>query len=417
MNIGSLAADKFGNLYLGHKNGVDIVNTKTNAVSYLDDEQGLSHLNTDVNAFNVDKDGDIYFSGSNAIYKYTASGITDQPAIIIDNIQLFLNDIAVPDGHTFSSGDNNISFYYSGLSYSQPGKIQYQYKLDGYGNEWITTNDRRRDFPKLSPGTYTFRVRASLNKNFENAKEATFTFTIQKPLWMRWWFLCLSVILLGAILYWYIKDREKKIQKWDRVEKEKIQSQFEILRNQVNPHFLFNSFNTLVAEIEEDPKRAVQYVEHMADFFRSIVTYREKDVIMLGEEINIIKDYLFIQEKRYGCAFKVSINISNEEEQQYYLAPLTLQLLAENAIKHNSILKERPLLLEIFIEADQLVVRNNITPKLHPEKSAGLGLQNIQKRYELLTKKSVIITNDDEYFTIIIPLIKIDNGNSADYRR
>lgn len=203
----------------------------------------------------------------------------------------------------------------------------------------------------------------------------------------------------------------------ERLEKEKIQSQFETLRNQVNPHFLFNSFNTLISEIEDDPKKAVQYVEHMADFFRSIVTYREKDVISLGEEILIIKDYLFIQRKRYGNAFLVNINISPEEQQQYYLAPLTLQLLAENAIKHNAILKEKPLVLDIFIEAGQLIVRNNINPKLHPEKSAGLGLQNIQKRYELLTKKSVAISNDNEFFTVIIPLIKRENDTDTDHRR
>jgi ligand-binding sensor domain-containing protein len=417
MNITSLVADKYGNLYLGHKNGIDIVNTTTNSISYLDDEQGLANLNTDLNTITTDKEGSIYFVAGNSIYRFTSPRLKTQPKILIDRIQLFLNDTDVENGHIFSSGEDNISFYYTGLYYSQPGRIQYQYKLDGYGDEWITTNDRRKDFPKLPPGTYTFRVKASLNKNFENAPEASFTFTIQKPVWMRWWFIVLSAVVAGLVLYWYIKDREKRLQKWERLEKEKIQSQFETLRNQVNPHFLFNSFNTLISEIEDDPKRAVQYVEHMADFFRSIVTYREKDVITLGEEVNIIKDYLFIQRKRYGAAFQVHINISDAEEQQYYLAPLTLQLLAENAIKHNSILKEKPLLLEIFIEADQLVVRNNINLKLHPEKSGGLGLQNIQKRYELLTKKSVMISNDDEYFTVIIPLIKNANGTHTDNRR
>jgi ligand-binding sensor domain-containing protein len=417
MNITSLASDKFGNLYVGHKNGIDIINTTSNSVSYLDDEQGLSNLNTDLNAITTDKDGNVYFLSNNGIYRYAASQVRSSPKVVIDRVQLFLNDIEVADGHVFSSGDNNISFYYTGLAYSQPEKVQYQYKLEGYGNEWITTNDRRRDFPKLAPGTYTFHVRASLNRNFDNAEEATFTFTIQKPLWMRWWFIALCVIALGALLYWYIKDREKRLQKWERLEKEKIKSQFETLRNQVNPHFLFNSFNTLVSEIEDDPKRAVEYVEHMADFFRSIVTYREKDIITLGEEINIIKDYLFIQRKRYGDAFIVNIDISAAEENEYYIAPLTLQLLAENAIKHNAILKEKPLLLEIFLEQEQLVVRNNINPKLHPEKSGGLGLQNIQKRYELLTKKTVMISNDDEFFTVIIPVIKKANGTHTDNRR
>jgi ligand-binding sensor domain-containing protein len=417
MAVTSMTADKKGNLYLSHKKGIDIINTETNVITYLDEEQGLSNVNTDLNTITTCSAGDVYFIANNAIYKYDPSLAQTQPKVIIDRIQLFLDDVEVDDGHVFSSSDDNISFYYTGLYYSQPQKIQYQYKLEGFGEEWITTSDRRKDFPKLAPGTYTFKVRASLNRNFENASEKSFTFTIRKPLWMRWWFIILFFTTIGLLLYWYIKGREKRLHTLERLEKEKIKSQFETLRNQVNPHFLFNSFNTLISEIEDDPKRAVQYVEHMADFFRSIVTYREKDVITLEEEINIIKDYLFIQRKRYGDAFRVNINVTREEEQQYHLAPLTLQLLAENAIKHNAVLKENPLVLDIFVEAGQLIIRNNINPKLHPEKSAGLGLQNIQKRYELLTKKTVVISNDDEFFTVIIPLIKKTDDTDIDYRR
>ncbi len=417
MNITSLANDQKGNLYIGHKNGVDVLNTLNNTFYYLDDQLGISNLNTDLNTVISDVDGSIYFIADNLIYRYNSETQFSSPRVIIDHIQLFLNDVELQQGHSFSSNENNISFYYTGLSYSQTGKLQYQYKLEGFGQDWVSTNDRRQDFPKLPPGTYTFKVRASLNKNFSNAPEATFTFTIQKPIWMRWWFIVSLALIITGVLYWFIKDREKRLQKWERLEKEKIQSQFETLRNQVNPHFLFNSFNTLVSEIEEDPKRAVEYVEHMADFFRSIVTYREKDVISLKEEISIIKDYLFIQEKRYGCAFQVNISITEEDQEKFFLAPLTLQLLAENAIKHNAVLKEKPLLLEIFVEANQLIVRNNLNPKLHAEKSAGMGLQNIRKRYELLTKKTVIISNDDEYYTVIIPLILKTDGENTDNRR
>ncbi len=417
MNITSLANDQKGNLYIGHKNGVDVLNTLNSTFYYLDDQLGISNLNTDLNTVISDVDGNIYFIADNLIFRYNGEMQLASPKVIIDHIQLFLDDLDIQQGHSFSSNENNISFYYTGLSYSQTSKIQYQYKLEGFGQDWVSTNDRRQDFPKLPPGTYTFKVRASLNKNFSNASEATFTFTIQKPIWMRWWFIVSLALIITAVLYWFIKDREKRLQKWERLEKEKIQSQFETLRNQVNPHFLFNSFNTLVSEIEEDPKRAVAYVEHMADFFRSIVTYREKDVISLKEEISIIKDYLFIQEKRYGCAFQVNISITEEDQERFFLAPLTLQLLAENAIKHNSVLKEKPLLLEIFVEAYQLIVRNNLNPKLHAEKSAGMGLQNIRKRYELLTKKTVVISNDDEYYTVIIPLILKTDGENTDNRR
>jgi len=233
---------------------------------------------------------------------------------------------------------------------------------------------------------------------------------------MRWWFIVVSLLLLSTALYLYVKQREKRLKKLERLEKEKIQSQFETLRNQVNPHFLFNSFNTLVSEIEEHPKHAVEYVERLSDFFRNIITYREKDIILLEEEINIIKDYLFIQQKRYGHSFKVDININPQQQKQFFIAPLTLQLLAENAAKHNAILKSDPLLLEVFIQNDWLVVRNNINPKKQSEVSTRLGLQNICKRYELLTGKEVIITKDEKHFTVQIPIIKNNDPHTPGRR-
>jgi streptogramin lyase len=406
LNITSLASDKHGNILVSHKKGIDIINTNTETLSYLDAEHGINNVNTDLNTLTSDKDGNVYFIANNSIYQYSSHAVVSQPKVLIEKVQLFLNDVEATNGHLFDADEDNISFYFTGLYYSNPERIQYQYKLENYDQDWVTTMDRRKDFPKLPPGTYTFKVRASLNKNFANAQEASLTFTIQKPIWMRWWFMVLAALLLVGILYWYIKDREKRVKKWERLEKEKIQSQFETLRNQVNPHFLFNSFNTLVSEIEDDPKRAVEYVERLSDFFRSIVTYREKDLIVLKEELNIIKDYLFIQRKRYGCAFAVDINITPAQEKQYMIAPLTMQLLAENAVKHNAILKDKPLLLEMFIENDWLIVRNNVNPKMQPEVSTRLGLQNIIKRYELLTGKNVIINKDEKYFTVQIPIIK-----------
>ena len=138
----------------------------------------------------------------------------------------------------------------------------------------------------------------------------------------------------------------------------------------------------LFSEIEENPDKAVLYVEHLSDFYRSIVVHREKDLISLQEEINILNDYCFIQQKRYGEALKINISISPEQQKNYYIVPLALQLLFENAVKHNVISTDYPLCIELFIEdEDHLVVRNNINLKFTPEKGSSMGLQNIQKRY------------------------------------
>ena len=406
-NITSLAIS--GNYLLAaHKTGIDVVNTHNGNISYLGELQGINDINPDFNTFTSDKNDNVYFANGFTIYKYQAPfQLKQKPSIVIDKVQLFLKDTLKQSGQTFAADENNISFFYTGLYYSQPDKIQYQYKLENYDTGWVSTKDHMKNFPRLQPGVYTFKVRVSLSQDFAGASEAGFTFTIEKPFWQQLWFILLMAMVSAGIIYMLIKQREASIEKFNVLEREKIQSQLETLRNQINPHFLFNSFNTLISEIEENPDKAVIYVEHLSDFYRNIVVHKEKDLIKLGEEIAILNDYFFIQQKRYGQALQIFIAISAEQQKNYYIVPLALQLLFENAVKHNVVSAEMPLKIELFIEdEDLLVVRNNLSEKFRPEKGSNMGLLNIQKRYELLCGKTVIIEKDQQYFTVKIPLIK-----------
>ena len=192
-----------------------------------------------------------------------------------------------------------------------------------------------------------------------------------------------------------------------QLQQEKIQFQFQVLGSQVNPHFLFNSFNTLISTIEDNPKAAVDYVEQLSEFFRNIVNYRDKDVITLGEEINLLKTYFYLQQKRYGDNLKLTIDISEEAKKQLFIPPLTLQLLLENAIKHNAVSKETTLFIDLFIEnGNRLVLRNNINPKLSQQAGTGMGLQNIINRYNILSKEQVQVNNNGQYFTVSLPALK-----------
>ena len=407
MNITGLAASG-NNVVVFHKNKVDIINPETNSISYFDDEQGIGDINTELNSVSGDKEGNIYFVSDTLLCRYHVSkSVSLRPVITLDRIQLFLKDAEAKQNHVFAYDENNLSFWYTGLYYSQPGRLNYQFKLEDYNEDWVTTKDRVQNFPNLPPGTYTFRVRASLNQDFNGAPEDTFTFTIQKPLWLQWWFIVAAIAIAAGVVYLIVKIREREIKKYNRLEREKIHSQLQTLRNQINPHFLFNSFNTLILEIEENPEKAVTYVEHLSDFYRSIVVNREKDLISLEEEIKILKDYSFIQQKRYGSALQININVSQDEQMKYSIVPLALQLLLENAVKHNAISQETPLRIDVFINDDDthLIIANNINKKMHPEKGSSLGLQNIQKRYEILFDKTVIAESDDNTFTVKIPLV------------
>ncbi len=401
--ITALSKDIKGNIIAISKNGINIIDTKTNSISYLDANQGLEELSTDnaITSFG----NKIYFISNKGIIQYVPSYLSVLPKMVLDKVQLFLTDIDLAKKGTFAYDENNLSFYFTGISFSHPDKIHYQYKLQGFSNEWITTKDNSVNFPKLPPGKYNFFVRASLNNQFSAGSQASYSFTIRKPFWLQWWFISVAILVVAGIVYWFIKLREKRAQRWERIEKEKIQSQFETLKSQVNPHFLFNSFNTLISVIEENPESAVEYTEHLSDLYRKIVTYRDNDTITLGEEVNLINDYFFIQKKRFGNYLTCAIDLKEEDLLNYRIAPLTLQLLCENAVKHNAVSSETPLIIRIFIKADQLVVQNNINKKLTIEKGAGLGLQNIQNRYRHLSKKELRIEKTDEEFIVYIPLL------------
>src|SRR5690606_10048677 len=149
------------------------------------------------------------------------------------------------------------------------------------------------------------------------------------PFWLRWWFLALCLAAAGGLFYAYIRNRDKRLEREARLKREKVESQFAALKSQINPHFLFNSFNTLITIIEENPKIAVEYVEHLSDFYRSIIAYRERDFISLQEEMDLVRSFDFLLKKRYEDGFRL---IDRLNGQTGLIMPLALQMLVENAV-------------------------------------------------------------------------------------
>ncbi|MEO8771020.1 MAG: two-component regulator propeller domain-containing protein [Ferruginibacter sp.] len=408
LKISVLKKDKAGNIVIVNKKGLDILNPVTGNISYLSSSQGISMINAeDIGAVTTDTSGNIMVSTMTGILTFASPLNTIQkPTVLIESVQLFLKDLDANAPTTFDHDENNFTFNYTGLYYTEPDKVYYKYKLDGLDSSWVVTTDRSKNFPKLEPGNYTFHIQASLNKNFRNADEATYSFVIKQAFYKTWWFYLVCVLLLGGIFYWYIKRRELNLKNIERRRQETIQFQFEVLRNQVNPHFLFNSFNTLISTIEEEPRIAVEYATELSDFFRNIVTQRDKDTISLKEEIAMLRSYSFLQQKRYGNSLQVNIELTQEQKLENKIPPLTLQLLMENAIKHNAVSKETILTITVTIQEGFLEIKNNINVKISKAEGAGMGLQNIISRYNLLTNKTVKVMNDGKYFTVLLPLLK-----------
>lgn len=188
------------------------------------------------------------------------------------------------------------------------------------------------------------------------------------------------------------------------MEEEKVRFQMQVLRSQVNPHFLFNSFNTLIGLIEENPGQAVNYVEHLSDFFREILQVRDKELIPLREELRLVDTYFFLEQRRFGD--RISLRVEPEPSSLDLLVPpLTVQLLVENALKHNRTADPDPLVISITSDADSLTVSNPYRPRGTTQRSTGFGIGSIRQRFGALTERSVDIGRVGDAFVARIPLI------------
>jgi sensor histidine kinase YesM len=190
----------------------------------------------------------------------------------------------------------------------------------------------------------------------------------------------------------------------EKLKAETISSRYETLKNQVNPHFLFNSFNALSSLIYEDQDLAVKFVRQLSDVYRYVLDSREKEVVSLSEELSFLESYIFLQKIRHRDSLQIELNLP--QNSNILVAPLSLQLLVENAIKHNVVSEENPLLIKIYLENDQIMVGNPIQKKRRPvENSSGMGLKNIVARYEYLSSRPVEIANHDGSFVVKLPVL------------
>ncbi len=192
----------------------------------------------------------------------------------------------------------------------------------------------------------------------------------------------------------------------ERLKKENMKAQFDTLKNQVNPHFLFNSLNTLAALIPEDSELAVEYVEKLSKVYRFVLEIKDEQLIPLKEELAAIEAYNFLLKKRFGDNIRFEIDIPEDKTQQL-LIPLSIQMLIENAVKHNVISQKKPLDITIRADDENIIVQNNLQPKKAGKNSTKTGLSNIQKRYSMLSDKNIKIVSDNDFFIVKLPLLRM----------
>lgn len=189
------------------------------------------------------------------------------------------------------------------------------------------------------------------------------------------------------------------------MEQHTTQAQLDALKLQLDPHFLFNNLSIVTALVEDQPGVAISYIGKLSSIYRYMLTNRTLNIIPLKEELEFIRSYLYLYQIRYGDGINVQID-ETKEAAQACLPPLTLQLLIENAIKHNVFSTESPLNIHIFFpHGRSMVVENNKMPATNPGSNTNMGLKNIRERYRLMNEPAPVITSNDEYFRVQVPLI------------
>lgn len=213
--------------------------------------------------------------------------------------------------------------------------------------------------------------------------------------------LTLSMLITSAFLFFV--NWKKSVIMQEQMKREQLALQYETLKNQVNPHFLFNSLNSITSLIKKDPDKAILFVKKLSEVFRYVLKQKDNEISSIDEELIFLESYIFLEKIRFGENLNVNIDV---KEKKQYIIPLSLQMLVENAIKHNVISKEFPLTISIYSKNENYIAVTNNLKRKHSINTGRIGLENIKSRFEFFTSNPLIISENESDFTVEIPVIK-----------
>ena len=219
-------------------------------------------------------------------------------------------------------------------------------------------------------------------------------------------FLCISVDTIIISIYYssYIVHYwGQSIKREEELKRENLIARYEALKNQVNPHFLFNTLNTLTGVVEKHPGKATEFIRKLSDIYRYVLEQKDKELVSLGQEVKFVEDYIYLSKIRYGDGLQVENKLDMVSSM---IAPLGLQMLIENAIKHNVISDDQPLTVTLDTGPGYLSIRNSLQRKSSVEGARGVGLENLIKRYEYLSDRKVEIIENKDVFEVRLPILQ-----------
>lgn len=401
--ISALARDSTGRILVIYPDGIDVLSPDGTSWLSYGSRHGFNVKGNALNAVSKGFAGDLWFVAGARPGRYRPlPGEMPTPEVLISTVTAAGDTITGDANRQLSMQENNLIFQFRGNWLTDPEGITYRYLLRGRDPTWINSTDQRATYSSLPAGAYIFELEMGLYGQFDNSADVSFPFSILLPWWQRWWAIVSFVLLSSSFFIHFLRRKQRRQDRLHELERDRIRSELAAIKAQISPHFLFNSFSTLMATIEESPAQGVAYAEQLSSFFRYMLSVKESELVPLEEELELVKNFCFLLDKRYGNHLTVKLMV---EDQSGNVPPMSIQALVENAVKHNEVSSRKPLTITIHREENLLTVKNPIQTRLQKEKSTGFGLTAIRKRYQLLGKQEVIVAASDDFFVVSLPIL------------
>jgi ligand-binding sensor domain-containing protein len=419
--IAPIVIDSFNRIWVGVNGGMAMVHPDRKHITTFTIKDGLPSVGFPEHAGIKAANGDIILPSFNGFIRFNPAAYREEKrklSFYISGYSVFdkeYNTIKESDDNpVLKLGPNETSFTFNlvALNYLNPAKCWFAYKLNGFENAWHYTQDPKAVYTNVPGGEYVFLYKAATsNSDWDSISSKKVLVSLKTALYKTTLFkIVLGLILAGILygIYIYRSRQQKQVYqlkgKAQMLEKEKAMVMYESLKQQLNPHFLFNSLTSLSGLIETNQQMAGEFLAQMSGIYRYILKNSENETVALNDEIAFVQLYIRLQQTRFKKGLQVNINVP-DEYLHYKIAPVTLQNMIENGIKHNIIDVSTPLVIHIFIEEEYLVVKNNLQKKSNVETSNKKGLDQFVTLYGYLSSKPVVIVETENSFSIKIPLI------------
>lgn len=433
--ITNLYADRNGKVWIAADEGLYRFSAEDNKLEWFDVWDNVQNRQLNPGSIYEDASGRVYWGGHNGVNFFDPLQISlsqQKLRVYVTSVTVNHSDtlfkprhynaalMAKPGNLRLDWNENSVEISFTAAYYQNPQKVHYRYKLAGLHAGWVPNGHNNVvRFSSLAPGSYTFKAAASLDGTTWQESMEELTFVISPPFWERAWFITASLALVSGLIYYFLKKRIETVklrqariyalqEKATKLEKEKTLVMFESLKQQLNPHFLFNSLASLDSLIWDDAAKASRFLEGLSWTYRYILKNQNNELVPLHEELEFATEYVKIQQTRFRDGLVVDIAVTSPWTHML-IAPVTIQNLIENAIKHNAMSGDAPLHIQVYAEAGYIVVQNNLQKKRFVKTSNRQGLKNLHSLYSYLTPLPVLVSKSAGLFTVKAPLIGGNN--------